>query len=234
MKTCIKITKILCWTVISYEQANSSCCWWGRVTSLWWTETCFSAGSHGIPWSSLKEPNIKRSAAHRLHMLVPQRHAGSIFVGGKKKTFPLTCLSPLCRADAVLGAGDVLTSWWVLSVLLHSSFRFSSSLSLCFCNRRRAAEDGVPPRTFSMEGLRPRPSPSIPGKPVLAELSGSMLLFSPLLYSAQRFRMVSSRCLSFKTRHKKHCFLIFSLLLLCLKHIARPLYILWVWIQAAS
>lgn len=152
---------------------------------------------------------------------------------GEKKTFPLTCLSPLCRADAVLGAGDVLTSWWVLSVLLHSSFRFSSSLSLCFCNRRRAAEDGVPPRTFSIDGLRPMPSPSTPGNPVLAELRGSMLLFSPLLYSAQRFRMVSSRCLSFKTRHKKHCFLIFSLLL-CLKHVARHLYIPRVWIQAAS
>lgn len=113
------------------------------------------------------------------------------------KHSPLTCLSPLCSADAVLGAGDVLTSWWVLSVLLHSSFRFSSSLSLCFCNRRRVAEDGVPPRTFSANGLCPRPSVSTPGKPVVPEpRPSSRPVFSPLLYSAQRFRMVSSRCLS--------------------------------------
>lgn len=138
---------------------------------------------------------------------------------------PLTCLSPLCSADAVLGAGDVLTSWWVLSVLLHSSFRFSSSLSLCFCNRRRVAEEGVPPRTLSADGLCPRPSLSTPGKPVLAEPSVSRPVLSPLLYSAQRFRMVSSRCLSWGKmqtnqrgtpgeglRHLRFCFLLDRLL----------------------
>ncbi len=127
-------------------------------------------------------------------------HAGStvacsgVLVGNQ--TSPLTCLSPLSSAEAVLGAGDVLTSWWVLSVLLHSSFRFSSSLSLCLCSRRSVAEDGVPPRTFSMDGLRPSPSVSPPGKPVLPELWGSRPVLSPLLYSAQRFRMVSRRCRS--------------------------------------
>lgn len=127
-------------------------------------------------------------------MLVPQWHAESVFVG--REAFPLTCLSPLCSAAAVLRAGDVLTSWWVLSVLLHSSFRFSSSLSLCLCSRRSVAGDGVPPRMFSMDGLRPKPSAGPPGKPVLPEPRGSRPGLSPLLYSAQRFRMVSSRCLS--------------------------------------
>lgn len=107
---------------------------------------------------------------------------------------PLTCLSPLCRA--ALRAGDVLTSWCVLSVLLHSSFRFSSSLSLCLCSRRSVAWDGIPARMFSWDSIRPEPSVSAPGKPVLPEPSGSSSLPSPLLYSAQRFRMVSSRCLS--------------------------------------
>lgn len=95
----------------------------------------------------------------------------------------------------------------MLSVLLHSSFRFSSSLSLCLCARRSVADDGVPPRTFSMDGLRPEPSPSIPGKPALPEPMGSRLGLSPLLYSAQRLRMVSSRCLSCNQKHKnkKEC-----------------------------
>lgn len=47
-----------------------------------------------------------------------------------------------------------------------------------------------------MDGRRPRPSVGPPGKPVLPELRGSRPVLSPLLYSAQRFRMVSSRCLS--------------------------------------
>lgn len=43
-----------------------------------------------------------------------------------------------------------------------------------------------------MDGLRPEPSAS----PVLPETRGSGPALSPLLYSAQRFRMVSSLCLS--------------------------------------
>ena len=88
-----------------------------------------------------------------------------------------------------------LTSWCVLSVLLHSSFRFSSSLSLCLCSPRRDTEAPV----VSAPGLRPPPSPRpVPGKPrrPASPLPGA----SPLLYSAHRLRMVSSLCRSWDTQ----------------------------------
>lgn len=146
---------------------------------------CLSSSRPPPPEFTLSFGNMEKPSTHWFHDSMRGWGVG---------TKHLTCLSLLCSADGVLGAADILTSWWVLSVLLHSSsFRFSSSLSFCFCSRWSAPDDGIPPRTLFTDGIWPRPSVNTPGKPVLPELSGSRPEVPPLLYSAQRFRMVSSR-----------------------------------------
>lgn len=87
-----------------------------------------------------------------------------------------------------------LTSWCWLSVLLHSSFRFSSSHSpnrnVWACERWTATPTKSGPGCWS----------SVPGNwpalPVSMSTTGS-----PLLYSAHRLRMVSSLCLSWTHTH---------------------------------
>lgn len=89
--------------------------------------------------------------------------------------------------------GHLLTSWWVLSVLLHSSFRFSSSdrsrLSLC---RRTPGSSAARPSATAPRGAR-RPASASAAR---SRCTSAGSVPSVLVYSAQRFRMVSRRCRS--------------------------------------
>lgn len=125
-------------------------------------KVCFSAGSHGVPWSSLKEPNIKPSAAHHLHMLVPQRHAGSIFVGEKKKKDSLwpVCLHcaelMLCWEQETSSPPDGC-SLYCYTPPSGSPHRSPSASATGGERRRTASLPGRSPSTVSVPGRRPAP-----------------------------------------------------------------------------
>lgn len=97
------------------------------------------------------------------------------------------------------------TSCWVLSVLLHSSLRFSSSERSTLSHRRWVAppgsslpRPGAPgPTARPREGLRLARARAAAASPMLGSspASGSP---SARLYSAHRFRMVSRRWRSWK------------------------------------
>lgn len=103
------------------------------------------------------------------------------------------------------------TSCWVLSVLLHSSLRFSSSERSTLSHRRWAAppgssllRPGAPgPTARPREGLRPARAKAAAASPMLGSspASGSP---SARLYSAHRFRMVSRRWRSWKGGQSRH------------------------------
>ena len=92
------------------------------------------------------------------------------------------------------------TSCWVLSVLLHSSLRFSSSERSTVSHRRWVAPPGssllrpkapVPPAR-PREGLRPARAKTAAASPMLGSSPASGPP-SARLYSAHKFRMVSRR-----------------------------------------
>jgi hypothetical protein len=91
------------------------------------------------------------------------------------------------------------TSCWVLSVLLHSSLRFSSSERSTLSHRRWAAPPGSSPRPEATvaparprEGLRPASANAAVASLMLGSSPASVPP-SARLYSAHRFRIVSKR-----------------------------------------
>lgn len=101
------------------------------------------------------------------------------------------------------------TSCWVLSVLLHSSLRFSSSEQSMLSHSRAGAPPGssllcseapmAPGKP--LEGLRPASAKAAVASPMLGSSPASGPP-SARLYSAHRFRMVSRRCRSWEERQR--------------------------------
>lgn len=115
---------------------------------------------------------------------------------------------PCLMVGALPAMGQSLTSWWVLSVLLHSSLRFSSSdfsrfSIICRCTRGSpcSSKERPRPRTAKpAEPLEGRLPVSVPSPEKSRCASPTSAAPSVRLYSAHRFRMVSRRWRSCRVR----------------------------------
>lgn len=157
---------------------------------------------------------------------------GASFLGKKHSLWPV-CLHcaelMLCWAQETSSPPDGC-SLYCYTPPSGSPHRSPSVSATSGEQRRTASLPGRSPSTASVPGRRPAPRGN------LSFLSSAGLCYCSLLCCTQhRGSGWSPAVASPSKQDTKNIFsLIFSLLLLCLNHIARPLYILWVWIQAAS